>query len=87
MNLHKVLLPSLIALSVVWSVAPLFAQSEEDTMPPLRYAIYRGDTAKVQQALRNGADVNAIDDRDTMLCWALRGDNPEVTKLLRNRQA
>ncbi len=51
-------------------------------MPPLRYAIYRGDTVKVQQALKNGADVNAIDDRDTMLCWALRGDNPEVTKLL-----
>lgn len=43
--------------------------------------MYRGDLAKAKAALAGGADVNAVYDRDTMLCWALRNE-PEMAKLI-----
>ncbi|MBU1042041.1 MAG: ankyrin repeat domain-containing protein [Proteobacteria bacterium] len=50
--------------------------------PELYAAIDRGDLARAQAAIAGGADVNAVHDRDTMLCWALRNKNQEITKLL-----
>jgi len=51
-------------------------------MPELFKAIDKGDLARARAAIDSGGDVNGVYDRDTMLCWALRNKNPEVTKLL-----
>lgn len=51
-------------------------------MPELMKAVDKGDLDRARAAINNGDDVNAVYDRDTMLCWALRKKNPEIAKLL-----
>jgi len=51
-------------------------------MPELFKAIDKGDLARARAAIDSGGDVNGVYDRDTMLCWALRNKNQEITKLL-----
>jgi len=72
----------MMTLFVLCATAPLFAQSKKDSRPPLYEAIYRNDLAKTREAIARGADVNAVYDRDSMLCWALRSENPDITKLM-----
>jgi len=65
--------------------SPLHAAYVRDTsqpMPELFKAIDKGDLARARAAIDSGDDVNAVYDRDTMLCWALRNKNQEITKLL-----
>lgn len=65
--------------------SPLFAAWVRDTskpMPELFKAIDKGDVARARAAIESGADVNAVYDRDTMLCWAMRNDNPDIARLL-----
>jgi ankyrin repeat protein len=81
-NLKNIVRTAAIALSVVLAVAPFFASAKAESEPPLYQAIHRKDPALVQQALQNGANVNAVWDRDTMLLWAVRNKNSEVTKLI-----
>jgi len=71
-----------MTLFVLCAAAPLFSQSKKDPWPPLYEAIYRDDVAKARDAIERGADVNAIYDRDSMLCWALRSKSPDITKLI-----
>lgn len=73
---------TVMMMFVLCAAAPLLAQGKNNTRPPLFEAIYRNDSAKAKEAIDLGADVNAIYDRDSMLCWALRGKNPDITKLI-----
>jgi ankyrin repeat protein len=69
---------------VIGASSPLYAWPW-DSAPPkpeLMAAISKGDLARVRAAVDAGADVNAVYDRDTMLCWAIREKNTEVAKLL-----
>lgn len=66
-------------------VSPLYAAFARDTsqpMPELFKAIDKGDPARARAAIEGGADVNAVYDRDTMFCWALREKNQEIIQLL-----
>ncbi len=46
-------------------------------------AIYKKDSNQVAQLIKEGADVNFIDDRlDTPLKWALNHTNKDVLKIL-----
>ncbi|HWR02398.1 MAG TPA: ankyrin repeat domain-containing protein [Humidesulfovibrio sp.] len=76
---------SLALLLVCGAFAPLYAAFGRETsqpMPELFKAIDKGDLARVRAAIDGGADVNAVYDRDTMLCWAIREKNMEAAKLL-----
>ncbi|SDL60770.1 Ankyrin repeat [Maridesulfovibrio ferrireducens] len=73
---------SVIMLSILCAATPLFAKGNKDTRPPLYRAINQNDFAKAKAAIQLGADVNAIYDRDSMLCWALRNENTDITKLI-----
>ncbi|MBU1229760.1 MAG: ankyrin repeat domain-containing protein [Proteobacteria bacterium] len=67
------------------ALSPVQAAFVRDPSKPqseLFKAIDKGDLDKARAAINNGDDVNAVYDRDTMLCWALRNKNPEITKLL-----
>jgi len=59
-----------------------FVRDSSQPMPELFKAIDKGDLARTRAAIESGADVNGVYDRDTMLCWALRNKNQEITKLL-----
>jgi uncharacterized protein len=68
-----------------WVSSPLYAASARDTsqpIPELFKAIDKGDLARAKAAIEAGADVNAVYDRDSMLCWAIREKNMEAAKLL-----
>lgn len=55
------------ACSVFWEVPST----------PLHGAAWRGDVAAIRQLVKDGADVNAIDDMGaTALYWAARGGHP-----------
>jgi len=76
---------SFALLLVCGTFSPLYAAWARDTsqpMPELFKAIDRGDLARARAAIESGGDVNAVYDRDTMLCWALRNKNQEITRLL-----
>ncbi len=84
-NMLKILGISLALLLACGAYSPLHAAFVRDTsqpMPELFKAIDKGDLARARAALDSGGDVNGVYDRDTMLCWALRNKNPEITKLL-----
>lgn len=70
---------------VLGALSPLRAAWIRDTsrpMPELLRAIQKGDAARVRAAIDGGADVNAVYDRDTMLCWAIRFENREIAGLI-----
>ncbi|MBU0970723.1 MAG: ankyrin repeat domain-containing protein [Proteobacteria bacterium] len=73
-----------LALILIFGAfAPQYAAfAQETSQPELFTAIYRGDLARARAAIESGSDVNGIYDRDTMLCWAMRNDNQEITKLI-----
>lgn len=76
---------ALALLLACGAFSPLYADWARDTsrpMPELFKAIYKDDPARVRAAMESGGDVNAVYDRDTMLCWALRNKNPEIAMLL-----
>lgn len=84
MKILRVLGISLALLLVCGAFSPLYADWARDgsqPKPPLYEAISSGDVAKAKAALAGGADVNAVYDRDTLLCWALRNE-PEIAKLI-----
>jgi ankyrin repeat protein len=55
--------------------------SEEDQQ--LFKAVYNGDLKNIEQALENGADINAKDDRDlSVLRWAVRRHHLKVVEFL-----
>lgn len=73
----------LVLILISGAFAPQYAAFARDTsQPELFTAIYRGDLARARAAIESGSDVNGIYDRDTMLCWAMRNDNQEITKLI-----
>lgn len=51
-------------------------------MPELLTAIKKDDVARARAAIDAGADVNAVYDRDTLLCWAIRFETKEIAKLI-----
>jgi len=59
-----------------------FIGDASQPMPELFKAIDKGDLNRARAAIDSGGDVNGVYDRDTMLCWALRNKNQEITKLL-----
>lgn len=67
---------------VLSPVQAAWARDAGKPKPELLQAINQGDLARVRTALDSGGDVNAVHDRDTMLCWAIRNGDPEITKLL-----
>jgi len=73
---------AVVAFWVLSTSVPALAYSENAPWPPLYEAIYRNDLAKARDAIGRGADINAIYDRDSMLCWALRSQNPDITRLI-----
>jgi len=89
MNRHLKAMRALgIALTLLLACgafSPLYAAWARDTsqpMPELFKAIDKGDLDRARAAIDGGGDVNGVYDRDTMLCWALRNKNQEITKLL-----
>lgn len=81
----RILALSLAVLLTCGAFSSLYAAWARDTskpMPELFKAIDKGDLSGARAAIDSGADVNAVYDRDTMLCWAMRNKNPEITKLL-----
>jgi len=72
----------LLACGAFSSLYAAWARDTSKPMPELFKAIDKGDLARARAAMDSGADVNGVYDRDTMLCWALRNKNPEITKLL-----
>lgn len=54
----------------------------QGTEPPLYAAIRAKDLAAAQAAIAAGADVNAVYDQDTMLCWALRLEQAEIARMI-----
>jgi len=81
----SVLAISLALLLLCGAFSPLQAAFVRDSSKPqseLFKAIDKGDLDRARAAIESGGDVNGVYDRDTMLCWALRNKNPEVTKLL-----
>ncbi|MHC1751466.1 ankyrin repeat domain-containing protein [Humidesulfovibrio sp.] len=76
----------ILALFLGCGVAtPAHAAWARDTSKPMSelfQAIYKNDAARVRAALDAGGDVNAVYDRDTMLCWAIRTKNDEITKMI-----
>jgi len=67
------------------ALSPLHAAFVRDTskpMPELMKAIDKSDEAKARTVIDAGADVNAVYDRDTLLCWAIRFENKEIAKLI-----
>lgn len=75
------LIPMMLFFALYTSV-PLLARGNKVSLPPLYEAIFYNDFAKAKEAIDHGADVNAIHDRDSMLCWALRNETSDITKLL-----
>ena len=76
---------ALALLLTCGALSPLQAAFIRDSSKPqseLFKAIDKGNLDRARAAIESGGDVNAVYDRDTMLCWALRNKNPEVTKLL-----
>jgi ankyrin repeat protein len=70
----------LLACSVVM---PLSAQAAQESRPAIYQAIINDSVAKVQAAIDSGADVNAVWEQDTPLCFALAyGDRWEVAKAI-----
>jgi ankyrin repeat protein len=53
-----------------------------DSRPELFDAVLKGDLARAQAAINRGDDLNALYDRDTLLCWALRRKHPEMVRLI-----
>lgn len=85
LSLALPLMLSLALLLACGAFAPLYAAFARDTsqpMPELFKAIDKGDLARARAAIEGGADVNAVYDRETMFCWALRNKNQEITQLL-----
>ncbi|MDO9630959.1 MAG: ankyrin repeat domain-containing protein, partial [Humidesulfovibrio sp.] len=89
MNRHlkamRALWIALALLLACGTFSPLYAAWARDTsqpMPELFKAIDKGDLDRARAAIDGGGDVNGVYDRDTMLCWALRNKNQEITKLL-----
>lgn len=67
------------------ALSPLHADFARDTSQPspeLFQAIYSNDIDRARYAIASGADINAVYDRDTMLCWALRNETTEIARLL-----
>ena len=83
MKNKNIFLIVLLTLFTLFSL-PLEAKWKPDLRPPLYEAINASDFAKAQEAIQQGADINAIHDRDSMLCWALRNENADIIKLLLN---
>lgn len=63
-------------------VMPLYAQAKEESRPAIYQAIEKNDSAKAKAAIDSGDDVNAVYDRDTLLCWSIRRNRPEISKLI-----
>jgi len=81
----KALVVVVVLFLAFGALSPLQAAGIGDTgksKPELLQAIDQGDLARVRAALDSGGDVNAVHDRDTMLCWAIRNGDREITKLL-----
>ena len=85
MKVCKIIGMSFALLLLCGIFTPLYAAWARDTskpMPELYKAIDKGDLDRARAAIEGGADVNAVYDRDTLLCWAIRNKNQEITKLL-----
>jgi len=80
-NVFGMSLALLLVCGVFSPRSAAWARDTSQPKPELYQAIDLGDLARARVAIQS-ADVNAIYDRDTMLCWALRNENPEITKLL-----
>ena len=78
-NVFRILV---IMLFILCLATPLFAKGKKDSRPLLYRAIRQNDFVKVKAAIQLGADVNAIYDRDSMLCWAIRSKSTDITKLI-----
>lgn len=80
------ILALILAFSFVFGAAtPACAAWARDTskpMPELFKAIDKNDAARARAAIDAGGDVNAVYDRDTMLCWAIRNKNVEITRMI-----
>jgi uncharacterized protein len=72
----------LIACGTSSTLHAAWARDASQPMPELFKAIDKGDLGRARAAMDSGGDVNGVYDRDTMLCWALRNRNQEITKLL-----
>ncbi len=85
MNIVRALGISFALLLVCGALSPLHAAFVRDTskpMPELLNAIKKDDVARARAAIDAGADVNAVYDRDTLLCWAIRFETKEIAKLI-----
>lgn len=70
----------ILMVGMLFPMQTLAAQDADRRQPELYQAINKTDPARVRAAINNGADVNAVYDRDTMLCWALRSNDPEIIR-------
>jgi uncharacterized protein len=73
-----------LLLLLAYSVfMPLSAPSAQESRPAIYQAIINDSVAKVQAAIAGGADVNAVWEQDTPLCFALAyGGRWEVAKAI-----
>jgi ankyrin repeat protein len=61
---------------------PAVAGDRPDFKPELYQAIVKDDVSRAAAAINAGEDANAIYDRDTLLCWAIRNKRTEIAKLI-----
>ncbi len=73
---------ALVLILLIAATTPLPAAFARETRPELYTAIFRDDLARARAAIAGGDDVNGVYDRDTMLCWALRGMNRDIIELI-----
>lgn len=78
MKFNIVLMVLLLSFGNLLSV---FSQSDE-VKPELYIAIKENNIFQAEMAINTGANVNAIYDLDTMLCWSIRKNRTEITKLI-----
>ena len=75
-----------VGAAVLLLVAPVYTQDAPsgDGSTPLHWAAYRDDLSKVDQLIRSGANVNAVNDIGVTPLWAasLNGSVPVVKRLL-----
>lgn len=83
MRIYRYFQTSVILLLACSVVLPIYAQAEEGPRPAIFQAIINDRVDRVQAAIAGGADVNAIWEQDTPLCYALAyGNRWEVAKAI-----
>lgn len=76
------LLAFILAFGAATPACAAWARDTSKPMPELFKAIDKNDAARARAAIDLGGDVNAVYDRDTMLCWAIRNKNFEIVRMI-----